>query len=135
MLSPAGIKAAEYLKERFGTPYEIRFPLDPGLEEKEIQNRKILVVQQQVKADSLRKALLVKGAKEVVSASYFLMQDALKKAGDVSLKEEDDFTELVKNGSFDVIIADVVLKPLAKDFNGQWIDSPHFAVSGKQVVV
>jgi hypothetical protein len=36
------------------------------------------------------------------------------------------------NGSYDVIVADECLKPLAEGFKGQWIDAPFFALSGRR---
>ena len=131
-VSPAALKTAKLLKERFGTPYEIKCPEELlFFPDADYKGKNILVIHQQVIADELRKRLLKAGAGKVTAAGWFMLSKEIRQAGDVFLKEEDDFEELVKNGGFDIIIADAALKPLAKDFDGQWIDYPHFALSGR----
>ena len=53
--------------------------------------------------------------------------------GDVKLNGEDDLFYLIKNENFDLIIADSDALSLLKDagFNGEFIDYPEFAVSGR----
>lgn len=138
VLSPAGLAAARALEQRFGTPYEIRFPLSAlPLELSDLCRaaaaKRVLIIHQQVLAHSLRLALEEAGAASVTCASWFGMEKSLTRPGDCALREEDDFTALAQSG-FDVILADEVLRPLAPGFSGQWVDLPHFAVSGKQVV-
>ena len=65
-------------------------------------------------------------------AAFFTLHDEIKEAGDRKITEEDEFTELVLNGGYDVIVADECLKPLAEGFNGKWIDAPFFALSGRR---
>lgn len=55
----------------------------------------------------------------------------LLEEGDVSLRDEDDYIELVENGSFDVIFADPCMKRMVPGFAGEFEDAVHFAVSGK----
>ncbi|EGS32163.1 conserved domain protein [Megasphaera sp. UPII 135-E] len=50
----------------------------------------------------------------------------------IYLKEEDDFCQLVQEGSFDVIIGDIYFKRAIPHFTGVYIDYPHFAVSGRE---
>lgn len=144
VVSPAAIETAEYLKNRFGTPYEISFPADPMiLLEENLQDdaksygpeSKILVVHQQVLADAVRQSLTDAGAGgRIVAATWFEMRDFLAKEGDVRLKEEDDFTELVRNQRWDLIIGDPALRPMAGDYQGRWVDAYHFAVSGQAAI-
>lgn len=132
VVSPAALKTAQFLEEKFGTPYEVGYPLAAEvLPEMDFSGKKILLVQQQVLADSLRKELKKRGAKEVCTAGWFMMKRELMEAEDVLLKEEDDYTELVEKGGFDVIIADGCMERMTPDFAGTFIDVPHFAVSGK----
>ena len=42
---------------------------------------------------------------------------------------------LTTKGKYDVIMADGILKPLIRDFGGDLVNLPHFALSGKQEVV
>ena len=144
VVSPAGIAAAGYLKDRFGIPYEVSFPADPMilLEENPTESAKaygpgtrILIVHQQVLADSIRRALRSAGAEgEIVTATWFDWKPELSAEGDLKLKEEDDFISLVREGSWDLIIADPVLRPMASGCNGRWIDAFHFAVSGQAAI-
>ena len=47
VVSPAALKAAQYLQKKFGTPYEIAYPLASELvPEVNYQGKKILIVQQ-----------------------------------------------------------------------------------------
>ena len=133
--APAGLKAAEYLRERFGTPFEVDFPLeDRRLPDLDLRGKRCLVVHQQVRAHALRRQLRALGASAVTAASWFMMAPALTEPGDVRLREEDDFTDLAAEG-YDLILADGTMEPMARDFKGMWLELPHFAVSGKQVVV
>lgn len=54
VVSPVAIVTAQYLEKIFGTPYEIAYPLvEELLPEMDYTNKKILVVHQQVIADSV----------------------------------------------------------------------------------
>lgn len=131
-VSPSALKTALLLERRFKTPWKADFP--QGLKilpDADYENKNILAVHQQVWADTLKKELLARGAAKVTAASWFMLSEELKSEGDVSLKEEDDFEELIKTGGFDIVIADEALKPLAKGFKGTWIDAAHFALSGR----
>lgn len=132
VVSPAALKTAQYLKEKFGTPYEIDDPIAADLlPEMDYENKNILVVQQQVIAHALRKELRKRGAKDVCCAGWFMQKQEIAEPGDVSLKEEDDYINLVNKGNFDVIIADGCMERMTPEFSGKFIDIPHFAVSGR----
>ena len=90
--------------------------------------KKALIIHHQFTANAVRVRL--KGC-EAVCASWFRMIPSLKKENDIHIKEEQQLAELAKDGGFDVIIADSFFKRAMKDFKGQWIDLPHFAVSGR----
>ena len=69
--------------------------------------KKVLIVHQQVIANSIRDVVREHDEDaEVTVASWFSMEKDLLEEGDVSLRDEDDYIELVENGSFDVIFAD-----------------------------
>ena len=144
VVSPAGLAAAKYLNERFGIPYEVSFPADPMilLEDNPAdgtglpgQDAQILVVHQQVLANAIRDALKkahISGT--VTAATWFDLKDELAVDGDVRLKEEDDFTALVREKHWDMIIADPALRPMAAGYQGRWIEAFHFAVSGQAAI-
>lgn len=146
VVSPAGLATARFLKERFDTPYEISCPalpddfthaLDalhgPGT----LAGKRILVVHQQVLAHEVAKAVRAAGATDVTCASWFMLDDEVAAAdtsattNDVSLSTEEEFIGFIVEGGFDVVIGDIMLKAAVPGFAGEFIDLPHFAVSGR----
>ena len=134
VVSPAALVAAQYLEKTFGTPYEISYPLAGELiPEMDYTGKKILVVHQQVIADSIRRELKARGAEIVQVADWFMMKKELREEGDVFLRDEDDYIEVVENGDFDIIFADECMKRMVPEFGGIFVNARHFAVSGKLI--
>ena len=134
VVSPAAIATAQYLEKIFGTPYEIAYPLvEELLPEMDYTNKKILVVHQQVIADSVCRELQNRGAGSVQTAGWFMMKKELQKEKDTALRDEEDYIELVRNGDFDIIFADECMKQMTADFDGMFVNMRHFAVSGKLI--
>lgn len=133
VVSPAALECARYLEKTFGTPYEVGYPLVEELvPDMEYAGKKILIVQQQVMAGSIRAELRKRvGDGKITVASWFSMEKDLLEEGDVSLKDEEDYMELVEKGRYDVIFADPCMRRMTKDFSGVFVDAVHFAVSGK----
>lgn len=133
VVSPAALECARYLEKTFGTPYEVGYPLVEELvPDMEYAGKKILIVQQQVMAGSIRAELRKRGGDgKITVASWFSMEKDLLEEGDVSLKDEEDYMELVEKGRYDVIFADPCVRRMTKDFSGVFVDAVHFAVSGK----
>lgn len=140
VVSPAALKAAQYLQKKFGTPYEIAYPLVSELvPEVNYQGKKILIVQQQVIANAVRKEIEKRtGEKEAITtATWFMRKEEIltdlnvDAVDDVSLKEEDDFISLVEKEGYDVIFADPCMERMIPGFEGVFIPLTHFAVSGK----
>ncbi len=133
VLSPSGLKAARYLESAFGVPCEADAPCTDLADLTPYAGcRKILIVQQQVKANAMRERLekLCAGA-EITVAGYFRMDPDLRRKGDLSWTEEDDFTDYVRKEQPDLIITDPVLRELVPDYAGNWMELPHFAMSGR----
>lgn len=134
VVSPAALVAAQYLEKTFGTPYEISYPLAGELiPEMDYTGKKILVVHQQVIADSIRRELKARGAEIVQVADWFMMKKELREEGDVFLRDEDDYIEVVENGDFDIIFADECMKRMVPEFGGIFVNTRHFALSGKLI--
>ena len=133
VVSPAALECAKYLEKSFGTPYEVGYPLvDELMPELDHAGKKVLIVHQQVIANSIRDVVREHDEDaEVTVASWFSMEKDLLEEGDVSLRDEDDYIELVENGSFDVSFADPCMKRMVPGFAGEFEDAVHFAVSGK----
>ena len=120
--SASGIEAAKKL----GISYEI-FSSAAAEMADSIPAGKVLVCHDEVFGKTLRD----KGVNCDI-ATFFTLHDEIKGSGDVKITEEDEFTDLVMNGGYDVVVADESLKPLAEGFKGQWIDAPFFALSGRR---
>ena len=118
VVSPAALECARYLEKTFGTPYEVGYPLVEELvPDMEYAGKKILIVQQQVMAGSIRAELRKRGGDgKITVASWFSMEKDLLEEGDVSLKDEEDYMELVEKGRYDVIFADPCMRRMTKDF-------------------
>lgn len=134
VVSPAALATAKYLEKTFGTPYEIYYPLVEDLiPEMDYTGKRILIVHQQVIADSIRKELLKRGAGTVQTACWFMMKKELQTDRDVILRDEDAYIELVQNGEFDIIFADGCMERMTPGFEGTFVNTRHFAVSGKLI--
>ncbi len=129
--APSGIPAAMLLKKRFGTPFEVLDPLAagyvPGFSP---AGKRILIVDQQISANSLRDSLLARSAASVECATWFALRREYARKGDIQLREEDDFAELVTRGGFDAIVCDPALFPIVPAFSGELVTLPQFPVSG-----
>ncbi|NSG81019.1 nitrogenase molybdenum-iron protein [Blautia schinkii] len=133
VVSQAALECAKYLKKTFGTPYEAGYPLaDELVPDMDYAGKKVLVVHQQVIADSIRAEIRKRGEGAAVTvASWFSMDKDLLEEGDVSLRDEEDYIELAESNGFDVIFADPCMKRMTPGFDGEFVDAVHFAVSGK----
>lgn len=131
VISPSGIKAAQYLNERFGIPFETGFPCIPektAVQTCGIKHKNVLIVHQQFAANALRERLC---GCNVQCASWFEMNPDNMRKGDFHIADEEDFRERVSAGNYDVIIGDISLKRALSNYKGEFIDFPHFAVSGR----
>ena len=131
VVSPSGLKCAKYLERTFGTPYECcAVAAAADLQLPDLSNKRVLVVHQNFAAKQVKELVEAENSNaEVVTGSFF---HALDKAVDHCFSSEDDFRMLFENNTFDVVIADKAFLRIVQDiFAGQWIDYPHFAVSGR----
>ncbi|MDO4941613.1 MAG: nitrogenase component 1 [Lachnospiraceae bacterium] len=134
VIAPSGLKAAKYMKKTYGIPYETAYPiLDEALKERlsDLGSKKVLVIHQQVLANEIRKEIRKQQDVDVTVASWFMLKKELRQPQDVILKTESGFTEYIKQENFDVILGDRYLRRALKDYQGEFIHVPHFAVSGE----
>jgi len=133
-ISPGAVKAAEYLSEKFHIPYETGCPDLLGIASNlshKAEGKRILIVHQQFAANSLRSEILSRISCDITCASWFMTDKRYMEEQDLHIPDEETFTEKVQSGGYDIVIADISLKRAVKDFKGEWIDYPHFAVSGR----
>ncbi len=145
VISPCGIAAAKWLNKKYGTPFEIAYPLIPEhLREKydQFAGKKILIVNQVIAAQELANEIssATDGNVDITVATWFTRQDSMFKSSlmpnaavkdIIRMTEEDDFIDLATGNNFDVIITDKVLNKALNGFSGKFIDWAHFAVSGR----
>lgn len=134
VLSPSGLRAARYLRDRFNIPYMPMFPYiveNFGKDLSTLRHDKILIIHQQVKANQLRKQLQAMGAKDVTVASWFIMDKEWQSSQDVTFRDEETFVDYIYSHGFTTIFADSQFKLALKNFIGNYFDLPHFAVSGR----
>ena len=141
--APAGLKAARLLKERFGTPYEYADPMidevwqgiKTQLGDDDLCGKKILIIHQQIRANAIRERIREEIGKDktdetqIKVATWFKPIRECREAGDLHIREEDEFIALFEQ-DFDIVIADRTFQKAARAFDGLWVELPHFAVSG-----
>ena len=139
VISPAGLKSAKFLADKFNVPYEIADCHSLWLTDlsREIvskipaDTKKILILHQQIMANALREELsLAFPQADIICGTFFKQVAALKNASDIACTEEDEFTNAIKNIQPDVIIGDTLLNRALSSFEGKYISLKHFAVSG-----
>ena len=131
VVSPAGLKAAEYLQKTFNTPYEIAVPgIADELAIPNLAGKKVLIIHQAFAAEELKKSILAKYPESQVETGSFF--NALSKDCNHKFASEADFRNLFEEKQFDMVIADKAFERVVQDIHpGEWIDFPHFAVSGR----
>lgn len=134
VVAPSGLKAAKYMEKTFGIPYEAGYPILDKKRKKQIcdlNGKKMLVIHQQVMANEIRKEILKYHDVEVTAATWFMQKKEWKQPQDVVLKTEQGFADYVAEQQFDTIIGDAYLSLALREFDGEFIHVPHFAVSGE----
>lgn len=119
--SSSGIDACMYL----GREFEIVSPVYRNNIPEGIKGR-TLVCHDEVVGKTLRDAGV-----DCDIATFFKLHDMVKQDGDRKITEEDEFIEMVREGGYDTVAADICLKELVPDYDGNWVDLKCFAISGR----
>ncbi len=140
VVSPCGLAAARYLEKKYKIPWRADClpELIPGFDQaasaaESLSGGRILILHQQVLAGAARERLEKVTDCTIDTASWFMTDRELARQGDIRIREEDDWISLVRSGDYDLIMADPLMRRAVPDYKGIWIDSPHFAVSGKYI--
>ena len=133
VVSPAALEAAKYLERTYGTPYEVGYPLvDELIFDMDYHGKKVLIVHQQVIGSAIREEISKRAPDaQITVASWFMVKPELRKDGDLHLRDEEVYIQLVESGDFDVIYADRCMERMTPEFFGTFVDTVHFAVSGR----
>ena len=147
-VSASGIKAAEYLQQRFGTPFVVEFPIEKQIrnmkyeirnKEKQIQaageeqrqsNGRTLVIHQQVLANSVRELLEARGETADV-AVWFKLHAKYARENDVRLSEEDELLRLLSERRYTKIVADPIFLRCPAVRGLEFVSLCHYACSGE----
>lgn len=128
VISPSGLKAAEFLHGTFGTPYAVGYPCLPDDVAARVQvlsGRQVLIIHEQFAANALRNIIINCTAD---CATWFMQDARYRRDGDFRITGEAQLREAASR--YDVIVADNMLRRAVRGFSGEWIDFPHYAVSG-----
>ncbi len=129
VVSPSGLAAARRIEEKAGVPFRVSYPLPGGFSAMlagDISGKRVLIVHQAVLALTIREELLLAYPDaEIDTATFFMPYGSCR-----HLSEEDDFIELVREGRYDLVIADPLLRRACRGYAGEFTELPHFAVSG-----
>ena len=149
VVSPAGLKAARRLQHQWGIP--IRTELPPAFIHEAFsavlsrlaallqdgQQREILIVHQQILANGLRRAICQRfPAGAVTVGSFFVLDRALQREGDLHFRGEQDFHAYLQAHPDAIVIGDALLaRAVPEPFGSTLIDLPHFALSGRKAPI
>ena len=141
-VSASGLAGAREMKKIFGIPYVAGVPIGPTGAVDVISpaadapappesEKGLLIVSDQVIADSLRNALIKRGFPGRIDiAGFFRMNRELMKKGDKKLRSEEDLINMLKSGKYEILIGDPLLRRIPAAGNVRCIDLPHPAISG-----
>lgn len=149
VVSPTGLRAARRLQRQWGIP--IRAELPPAFIHeafsavlsrlaallRDRQPREVLIVHQQILANGLRRAICQRfpalPAGAVTVGSFFALDRALQREGDLHFRDERDFHACLQAHPDTIVIGDALLaRAVPEPFGGTLLDLPHFALSGRK---
>jgi nitrogenase molybdenum-cofactor synthesis protein NifE len=154
VVSQSGWLAAEYMKERFGIPYvaanpvgklharavisAVRQTMDDkvcriinGTPAEVGSSPGVLIVGDQIMANSLRAAMRLNGCgKNIAVASFFAIEPELAEPGDAFIRNEEELIVILRSGRFDMMVADPLISGIPDTAALKYWSIPHPAVSG-----
>lgn len=142
VVSKSGLEAARLLEQKFGIPYICGVPLhgssfvEKNLKneyiQKEVKNQNggILIIHEQVFANSIREAIIERMDIPITVASLFGLDKRIALEQDITLPNEAAIKREVNSGKYSAILADPLIKKLLKE-DVKFISLPHVAVSSK----
>lgn len=157
VVSHTGLKAVRYMERKYGIPYLVGIPigreptrlfidavcssLDIAIGSRVSQNtnepiadiREALVIGEQVMSNALRDCLrLDMGITNVTVASFFGMEQALMKKGDMLLNCESALSALTTEHHYDIIVGDPLYHELVElNRESRFVMFPHIALSSR----
>lgn len=150
VVTESGMESAKLLKRKFKIPYVVGMPLgnEPDVWnalEKTLQDKEdrvitdegkegnILIVGEQVLANSIRRAILVKNPEAKVCVGSMLgLNREIAGVGDINIAGEESLVELLYSGNYKVLVGDPLMEDLlSEDSDIRIVKLPHVALSSK----
>lgn len=150
VVTESGMEAAKLLKRKFGIPYVVGMPLGNEVDvwealEKTLQDKEdriicdegkegdILIVGEQVLANSIRRAIINKNPEaKVAVGSMFGLNKQIAGKGDLNIAGEESLVELLYSGKYKVLVGDPLMEDLLSEESGvRMVKLPHVALSSK----
>lgn len=150
VVTESGMESAKLLKRKFKIPYVVGMPLgnEPDVWnalEKTLQDKEervitdegkegnILIVGEQVLANSIRRAILVKNQEAKVCVGSMLgLNREIAGVGDINIAGEESLVELLYSGNYKVLVGDPLMEDLlSEDSDIRIVKLPHVALSSK----
>lgn len=143
VVSKSGLEAARLIEKKFGVPYICAVPLNNSdilakklsgsYVAKNINNDNagILIIHEQIFANSIREEIAEKSDVSVTVASLFGIEKSIAFERDITLANEASVKDEINSGRYSVIVADPLIKKLIKRDNVKFVPLPHVAVSSK----
>ena len=128
VVSAGGLKAAQVLEQRFGTPYLVGVPMDGKIESSDLPGDSIMVVGEGVYSLSLAYALersLGRGVRVICTTEC---DEHLLRPKDVLLRDEVEIEKVLQKA--EIIIADPLYRPICPDC-AQFMELPAESFSGR----
>ncbi len=127
-VSAAGVRMAELLKKRFGTPYGI---LTYRCDRKVPQTgKRCLVVGDQVISNYVRDIMVSQFGFEGDVGTMFGFEKGLSEKGDFRADSEGELMACIRSGGYDTVVCDPMMKDMIPA-GTEMISLPHPAVSSK----
>lgn len=143
VVSRSGLEAARLLERKFGIPYICGVPmygssvierkLNGEYKAKDVKNGEggILIIHEQVFANSIREEISERTDIPVTVASLFGIENSIALEQDITLPNEAAVRREVNSGKYSVIAADPLIKKLIRNDDIKFVSLPHAAVSSK----
>ncbi len=146
VISSAALPLAEKMLEKYSIPYYVGLPCaqcgreklkafllneEPKLSVSDGNNRKVLVIGEQVFSNAIRDFLKYQaGFSKVDIVTFFTFSQNYADPNDLKLNDEGQLKNLIINGCYDVIIGDPLFSKFV-DSGQKFIPLPHPAVSSR----
>ena len=157
VVSVSGLAVAKYLKKKYDMPYVIGLPIGKTGEEqlalklkdslisaeeqqdiaesKEVvcTGRKVLVIGEQICANAIREVLRNEyDMQNVDVATFFTLNKEIATKNDIHIENECHIIKILREGGYDVVIGDPLIKQLLpKENHVYYINVPHAGVSSR----